>query len=306
MSRQKRLQDLTIKDNFMFGAVMSIEENCIAFLEMVLGFPIEKVVVSKERSMIYHPEYRGVRLDIYARDEKHTHYNVEMQTRRQADLGKRSRYYHSQIDMECLKKGLSYEELPDTFVIFICDFDPFGCGLYYYSFQNECQEDTHAKLCDGNKTIFLSTRGKNKEQMPQSLVKFLKFVEADLTESEQDFGDELVKQFQDSIREIKTSREMGERYMLFEELLKEERQEGIAEGLAEGLAQGRQETAREYILEVLADKGEVPAALKEALCEVDSEEELKRLFKLAAKVESTEAFQKIVEETVNKLKSREV
>ena len=297
MGRQKRLQDLKIKDNFMFGAVMSIEENCIAFLEMVLGFPIEKVVVSKERSMIYHPEYRGVRLDIYARDEKHTHYNVEMQARRQADLGKRSRYYHSQIDVECLEKGLPYEELPNTFVIFICDFDPFGCGLYYYSFQNECQEDTRAKLCDGNKTIFLSTKGKNKEQMPQSLVKFLKFVEADLAESEEDFDDELVRQFQTSIRKIKTSREMGERYMLFEELLKEERQEG--------LAQGRQENAREYILEVLADKGEVPAALKESLCEVDSEEELKRLFKLAAKVESTEAFQKIVEETVNKLKSRE-
>lgn len=294
MGRQKRLQDLTIKDNFMFGAVMSIEENCIAFLEMVLGFPIEKVVVSKERSMIYHPEYRGVRLDIYARDEKHTHYNVEMQARRQADLGKRSRYYHSQIDVECLEKGLPYEELPNTFVIFICDFDPFGCGLYYYSFQNECQEDTRAKLCVGNKTIFLSTKGKNKEQMPQSLVKFLKFVEADLAESEEDFDDELVRQFQTSIRKIKTSREMGERYMLFEELLKEERQEG--------LAQGRQENAREYILEVLADKGEVPAALKESLCEVDSEEELKRLFKLAAKVESTEAFQKIVEETVNKLR----
>lgn len=297
MGRQKRLQDLTIKDNFMFGAVMSIEENCIAFLEMVLGFPIEKVVVSKERSMIYHPEYRGVRLDIYARDEKHTHYNVEMQARRQADLGKRSRYYHSQIDVECLEKGLPYEELPNTFVIFICDFDPFGCGLYYYSFQSECQEDTRAKLRDGNKTIFLSTRGKNKEQIPQSLVKFLKFVEADLAESEEDFDDELVRQFQTSIRKIKTSREMGERYMLFEELLKEERQEG--------LAQGRQENAREYILEVLADKGEVPAALKESLCEVDSEEELKRLFKLAAKVESTETFQKIVEETVNKLKSRE-
>ena len=297
MSRQKRLQDLTIKDNFMFGAVMSIEENCIAFLEMVLSFPIEKVVVSKERSMIYHPEYKGVRLDIYAKDEKHTHYNVEMQTRRQADLGKRSRYYHSQIDMECLKKGLSYEELPDTFVIFICDFDPFDCGLYYYSFQNECQEDTRAKLRDGNKTIFLSTRGKNKEQMPQSLVKFLKFVEADLAESEQDFGDELVKQFQDSIREIKASREMGERYMLFEELLKEERQEG--------LAQGRQENAREYILEFLADKGEVSGELKEALCKVNSEEELKRLFKLAIKAESTEAFQKIVEETVNKLRSKE-
>lgn len=43
MSRQKRLQDLTIKDNFMFGAVMSIEENCIAFLEMVRAFRLRKL-----------------------------------------------------------------------------------------------------------------------------------------------------------------------------------------------------------------------------------------------------------------------
>ena len=50
--RQDR--DLTIKDNFMFGAVMSVEENCKGFLEMVLGFPIARVVVSKEKSMIYH------------------------------------------------------------------------------------------------------------------------------------------------------------------------------------------------------------------------------------------------------------
>ena len=44
-------------------------------------------------SMIYHPEYKGVRLDIYAEDAKHTHYNVEMQVRRKKALGKRSRYY---------------------------------------------------------------------------------------------------------------------------------------------------------------------------------------------------------------------
>ena len=105
MSRQKRLQDLTIKDNFMFGAVMSIEENCIAFLEMVLGSLIEKVVVSKERSMIYHPEYKGVRLDIYAKDEKHTHYNVEMQARRQADLGKEADIITVRLTWSVLRKG---------------------------------------------------------------------------------------------------------------------------------------------------------------------------------------------------------
>lgn len=82
MKKRKTLQNLTIKDNFLFGAVMQVEENCKGFLEMVLGFPINHVVVSKEKSVIYHPEYRGGRLDIYAEDENHTHYNVEMNVKK--------------------------------------------------------------------------------------------------------------------------------------------------------------------------------------------------------------------------------
>ena len=132
MARRKILQELTIKDDFMFGAVMADEENCREFLERVLGFPIEKVTVSKEKSLIYHPEYKGIRLDIIAKDEAHTHYNIEMQMVRKPYLGKRSRYYHSQIDMGLLLSGKGYERLPDTYVIFICDYDPFGRGKYCY------------------------------------------------------------------------------------------------------------------------------------------------------------------------------
>ena len=32
--------------------------NCKGFLEMVLGFSIAQVVVSKEKSIVYHPEYK--------------------------------------------------------------------------------------------------------------------------------------------------------------------------------------------------------------------------------------------------------
>ena len=70
MAERKTLQDLTIKDNFMFGAVMMDEEICREFLELVLGFRIAKVTVSKEKCFVYHPEYKGVRLDILAADEK--------------------------------------------------------------------------------------------------------------------------------------------------------------------------------------------------------------------------------------------
>lgn len=90
--------------------------------------------------MAYHSEYHGVRLDVYAADANRTRFNVEMQVTLQKFLPKRSRYYHDQIDMDALLTGDSYENLPDTYVIFICDFDPFGDGLYRYSTGTYCRE----------------------------------------------------------------------------------------------------------------------------------------------------------------------
>ena len=87
MAKRKKLQELTIKDNFMFGAVMVNEDLCKELLELILGFSIEKIIVDKEKSIIYHPEYKGVRLDITASDENHTHYNVEMQVKKRRILG---------------------------------------------------------------------------------------------------------------------------------------------------------------------------------------------------------------------------
>ena len=298
MKKRKTLQDLTIKDNFLFGAVMSVEENCKGFLEMVLGFSIAQVVVSKEKSIVYHPEYKGVRLDIYAEDENHTHYNVEMQVKKKTALGKRSRYYHSQMVMEALASGEDYETLPDTFVIFVCDFDPFGEHLYCYTFGNECRENKNVKLDDGSYTIFLSTRGENEEEVPAELVRFLKFVTADLEESEEDFQDKLVKRFQETIHNIKADREMGERYMIFEEMLREEKQEGRQEGLLEG----RIEATREGIFELLEDLGEVPDKLRDRMEALEELGDLKFLFKLAVKADSIQNF---VKDAENYLQTKE-
>lgn len=46
---KRSIQDLTIKDNFMFAAVMQDADNCRRFLEMTLGFSIEKVIVDAEK-----------------------------------------------------------------------------------------------------------------------------------------------------------------------------------------------------------------------------------------------------------------
>lgn len=193
MKHRKSLQELTIKDNFMFGAVMCDEKQCRHFLELALGFPIAQVTVNKEKSIVYHPQYKGIRLDVYAEDTSHTHYNVEMQAVKKEALPRRARYYHSQIDMESLFSGMEYSELSDSYVIFICDFDPFGGGKYRYTVCDHCAELNGRKIDDGRTTIFLSTRGKNAEEVPEELVKFLNFVKADLEESKKDFADDYVK-----------------------------------------------------------------------------------------------------------------
>lgn len=269
-TRRKTLQELTLKDNFLFAAVMTDPENCRQLLELALGLEIENVEIDTEKCIIYHPEYRGVRLDVYARDEYHTRFNVEMQVGKQA-IKKRVRYYHSQMDMELLLTSTPYEELPDCYVLFLCDFDPFGIGKYRYTLKYIFAEADKFTYDDGSHTVFLSTKGQNEEEVPPQLVSFLKYVAAELNESTADFGDEFVAKLQKSVKKIKADREMGGRYMLFEELLRNEhkegfvegRQQGKEEGLAEAYANiqkvcvGLPEDIRQQILSAIAIDGDV-------------------------------------------------
>lgn len=264
MSNKKTLQELTFKDNFMFGAVMLDPENCRGIIERSLGIPIERVEVSKEKSIVYNPEYKGVRLDAYAKDECQTRYNVEMQVMQKPAFQKRARYYHSQIDMEILLSGVSYKELPNTYVIFICDFDPFGMEKYRYTRRCICKEVPDLKMEDGAYTIFLSTHGKNEDEEPEELVRFLKFVGEKPSDRDKDYNDPFIRRLQETVKEVKASREMGARYMTFQELLKDEREAGRAEGRAEGITLGERNTLVSLV-KIKLEKNQIPEEIAEAL-----------------------------------------
>jgi predicted transposase/invertase (TIGR01784 family) len=244
--------------------------------------------VDREKSIVYNPEYKGVRLDVFAMDAENTHYNVEMQVQTQ-HLEKRSRYYHSQMDMEMLLRGTAYEELPDSYVIFICDFDPFGEKKYRYTVEKHFKEVQNVAYKDGSHSIFLSTRGKNPADVPAPLVKFLDFVHAELPESTKDFEDEFIRRLQTTISQIKSSREMGAKYMVFEEMLRDEHASGKAEGLAQGGA--------EAILTLLEEAdGTISDELYHRLQDIRDLDVLKKLVRAAGKSETVEQFEKRMNE----------
>lgn len=275
----RKFKELTIRDAFMFAAVMSDPEICRRVLELALGIPISEVHIQTEKTMAYHSEYHGVRLDVYAADADRTRFNVEMQVTLQKFLPKRSRYYHDQIDMDALLTGDSYESLPDTYVIFICDFDPFGEELYRYSTGTVCEE-TGKSIGDGVKTVYLNAHGKNRDGIPEELMQFLDYVKNTGRKETISTVDPFVRHLQNTIDTIKQDRSMEERYMLLEEMMRKEKQEG------------RQEMAVQFLIDSLESKFSVPDSLtKKIMSEMDISK-LQSWFLLSLKVSSLEEFER--------------
>ena len=140
----KDFQQLTIKDSFMFAAVMADSEKCRRFIEIALDMKVLHVTVITKKALFYHPNYHSVRLDVLAEEHgTQRRFNVEMQVERLKCLPQRTRYYHAQMNMDILAAGLDYIHLPNTYVIFICDFSPFESGerRYRYTFRNRCDEN---------------------------------------------------------------------------------------------------------------------------------------------------------------------
>ena len=277
----KTFQELTIKDPFMFAAAMSNEEQCKTFLSIVLGMEILHVSVVTEKTISYHPEYHGVRLDVLAiENNTKRRFNVEMQVKDNKNLSKRSRYYHTQLDMNALLTGIDYNELPDTYVIFICDYDPLGDELYRYTIVNRCDENGKV-ISDGNHTIWLSSKGNNASDEPKELVDFLEYVE-NPDDSKETEEDSFLKSLKAQIAEIKKDRDWETRYMLFKEMMEDERAAGRAEGISVGIISS--------ILTILSSKGKVDASLQEFVSNQRDEKILKQWLTMAASSDSVAEF----------------
>lgn len=212
---------------------------CKRMLELILNMDISRIeYVEEQKTIDIKKDSRGIRLDIYVRDNEETVYNVEIQTRNTRELSKRSRYYQALIDLQLLRKGVHYKALNRSFVIFICTFDVFQTGRHIYTFENSCKEEPTILLGDGTTKIFLNAQGTMDDVGPE-LKAFLDFVAGEKSE------DPFVQQLDEEIRHIKTNEEWRREYMTIQEMNQEMRDEGIEIGCAEGRKEGRAEGRKE-------------------------------------------------------------
>ena len=130
---------LKISDAPMFERVMRNERVCMGVIEAILGVNVEKIEYrNEEHSLVPRLGGRGVRLDAYVSGGDRV-FDVEMQNYQRGHLGMRMRYYQSVIDTTSLEPGDDYDELPESYIIFICTDDPFDKGVPRYDIERTCK-----------------------------------------------------------------------------------------------------------------------------------------------------------------------
>ena len=158
-----------------------------------------------------------------------------MQVADNKNLAKRSRYYQGQIDLDTIEKGETYKKLKESFVIFICTFDPFKKDLPTYTFENICIEDSSIKLDDKTKKIFFNAKAFENAK-DENIKSFLKFING-----EKD-NNEFIKRLDKKIDSIKESKEWRQQYMTLlmreQEIAEENFEQGMAKGIEQGMAKG--------------------------------------------------------------------
>lgn len=256
---------LEFKDAPMFGRVMRNPEICRGVLERILGFPIERIeYLDAEHALDPATDAKGVRLDVFAKGTGQV-FDVEMQIAPDPTLGRRMRYYQASIDQACLERGEHYDLLPESFIVFICDFDAYGRGRPVYHLERTCAEDATVPVADDSHWLVLNASAWEADEDPLR-GQLLQYVYEN-----EPAEDALIDQIADAVRQVNADAAWRERAMGFMtvEHSRRAREHGFLrvgreEGLKEGLELGAKEGQEEY------------AALVEALLAAGRLDDLKR------------------------------
>jgi predicted transposase/invertase (TIGR01784 family) len=224
----KPFKDLSLVDDFMFSEVMRKPENIKPFLESLLETKIQRVVaIDKQKDL---NDAHGIRLDVYLEDEHNTKYDVEVQARLHRKLEKRIRYYESGIDRHSLEINADYEELSDSFVIFLCVEDYFGAGLAVYERESHIKGAPEIPYEDGSHAYILNASF-TKENGNPAVLDFLRYIRAGYKGEEFDTSSSsYLQQIDKAVNEIKQDSGREMEYMTLAMKMMDERKEAFEQG----------------------------------------------------------------------------
>ncbi|OUO28916.1 hypothetical protein B5F87_06505 [Eubacterium sp. An3] len=150
-----------MSDTFMRNIFKHIE--CVEYvLQVIMGRKDLHVVDSVVQKDYKNLQGRSAILDCVALDIENKRYDVEVQQKNEGASPKRSRYHSGLVDMNTLEAGHEFEELPDSYVIFITRGDVLGLGLPVGHIGRKIEE-VDQDFGDGSHIIYVNAAMQDEE-----------------------------------------------------------------------------------------------------------------------------------------------
>lgn len=218
----KPWNELKITDDYIFCKVMQNESICRQMLELLLNIKIDRLEYVHNQYAIA-PDYgsHSIRLDVYVRDSNKI-YDIEIQTTDKHNLEKRVRYYQALMDIDQLERSMDYRHLKESYVIFICTFDPFNHDSLIYTVKQNFLERPDKSYDDNTRKVFYNLNASELKREDSRLGTFLRYL---ITNDPEDV---FTKQISKEVESVKHSTKWRKEYMTVGEWIREEVEKEVA------------------------------------------------------------------------------
>ncbi|MCD7813732.1 MAG: Rpn family recombination-promoting nuclease/putative transposase [Lachnospiraceae bacterium] len=211
---------------------------CQYVLRKILNQKDLKVVQSKGQYRLLNLTAKDAILDILAEDGSGRLMNIEMQRKDTVDHARRTRYYGSMLDKSSLDKGLSYDQLPDVYIIYISETDMLETGEAVSRVKKTFGKDAKTYE-DGRHVIYVNADVDDGSEVAK-MMKYFKTADPD------DMSQGMLSK---RVRFLKREKGGYQRMceaaeQLIDWGMKQGMEQGIEKGIEQGIEQGNEQAAK--------------------------------------------------------------
>ena len=241
----QKIKELRLMDDDFFSEALDEKTEVVEYiLNTILERDDIKVKSTKAQVEYKSATKRSIKLDIQAEDVNGRLMDIEIQRSDRGSGVRRARFHSSMIDRSLLSKGDDFEDLVDTYVIFITEKDKFGMGIPLYHIERKISEMDNALFGDGAHILYVNGEYRNLEHPVGSLMHDFNCKDA------KDMVNPLLAEEVRYLKETEGGRSQMSR------ILEEMRNEVAEKAKAEGKAEGNHEKAVNTALKMIAKKYE--------------------------------------------------
>ena len=151
------LERFKLMDDDFFSEALDGKIDAVQFiLNTVLERDDLKVIETKTQREYKSATKRSIKLDIWAQDKEGRITDVEIQRADKGTGSKRARIHSSMIDRDLLEKGQEFDEVAETYVIFITENDKYDAGLPAYHIDRTIRELNNRSFEDESHIVYVN------------------------------------------------------------------------------------------------------------------------------------------------------